>query len=138
MAAIRGQVIRVDCPWMKIAVYSDDDTYIIPGADSVTLGGTRQYANYNMEIDENDAKGIWQRTTTLLPNLKKAKVISEHVGLRPHRSQVRVERENRRLANGKMLRLVHHYGHGGHGWAISPGSAITASALVGEVLNEIR
>ena len=31
------------------------------GIDYVTLGGVRQYENYNNGLDENDSRGIWQK-----------------------------------------------------------------------------
>ena len=31
MAPLRGQVIRVKAPWIKFALYADNDTHIIPG-----------------------------------------------------------------------------------------------------------
>ena len=31
LTPIRGQVIKVKAPWIKMAVYADNDTYIIPG-----------------------------------------------------------------------------------------------------------
>ena len=32
MSPLRGQVIRVKAPWIKFALYADNDTHIIPGA----------------------------------------------------------------------------------------------------------
>ena len=34
LTPIRGQVIKVRAPWIKTAVYADNDTYIIPGRRS--------------------------------------------------------------------------------------------------------
>jgi len=134
MSPIRGQVIRVKAPWIKFAAYADNDTYIIPGMDYVTLGGCRQYDNYNKDIDLQDSRGIWQRTTSLIPTLKKSQIVCEAVGLRPFRTAVRVEKESKVLSNGSKLNIVHHYGHCGYGVLASPGSAITVSQLVNEIL----
>ena len=40
--------------------------YIHTGIDYVTLGGVRQYENYNNGLDENDSRGIWQKVLRLL------------------------------------------------------------------------
>ena len=97
--------------------------------DSVTLGGCRQYDNHQTNIDEDDQKAIWKRVTRLMPNLKKAQFVADGVGLRPHRTSIRVEKEMMTLSNGSILHVVHHYGHCGYGWIVSPGSAITASQV---------
>lgn len=54
--------------------------------------------------------------------MRKAKVIRHAVGLRPHRSPVRVEGEIMRFAN-ETARIVHCYGHGGYGVTCAPGTA---------------
>ena len=59
----------------------------------MTLGGSRHYESWNTDIDPHDSAGIWERCTSLLPNLKHAKVEKEFVGLRPHRDPIRVEKE---------------------------------------------
>ena len=56
------------------------------------------------------------------------------LGLRPHRTYVRVEKELRILANETNLKIIHHYGHCGYGVLSSPGSSITVSQLVNEAL----
>lgn len=126
LVPIRGQVIKVKAPWIKTAFYSDSDTYIIPGFDgSVTLGGTRQYESWKLEPDKYDSLSIRDRCESLLPNLKNAPVIREAVGLRPHRSSVRVEMEIIKGTNngGKEIRVIHNYGHGGYGVTTCPGTA---------------
>ncbi len=101
----------------------------------VTLGGCRQYDDYEHKIRENDSRGIWERVTTLIPSLKKAEVVYEDVGLRPHRTIIRVEKELIPICNGrKELKVVHHYGHCGYGVMTSPGTASTASKLAQELI----
>ena len=102
--------------------------------DYITLGGIRQSGNYNVDIDDHDSRGIWQRTTSLVPSLKKSQIICEAAGLRPHRTTVRVEKELKILTNGSYLKIIHHYGHSGYGIMSSPGSAITVSQLVKEAM----
>ena len=104
--------------------YSNTDTYIIPGMDTVTLGGTRQFDNYNTTPDPHDSAGIWERCTQLLPNLQAAQVVREWAGLRPYRDGgVRAELEVIKLAGGGQVRVIHNYGHGGYGVTFAPGSA---------------
>lgn len=122
---MRGQVIKVKAPWLKTAFYGDYDTYIIPGPDGVvTLGGTRQYDSYNLEVCKHDAAAIMERCVELVPGLKDAEVVGHRVGLRPHRSPVRVQPE---LVGG--ARVVHCYGHGGYGVTCAPGTAMHAVKL---------
>lgn len=119
LVPMRGQVVKARAPWLKTAFYGDYDTYVIPGLDGVaTLGGVRQYDSYNMEVCRHDSAAIMERCTELLPALKKAEVVDQRVGLRPHRVPVRVEAE---FVGG--LSVVHCYGHGGYGVMCAPGTA---------------
>lgn len=68
-----------------------------------------------------------------MPSLKDAKVKQHLVGLRPHRDQVRVEKEFLDVGTTK-LKIVHNYGHGGYGVTTSPGTAMHAAQLVRECL----
>jgi D-amino-acid oxidase len=54
----------------------------------------------------------------ILPALQQTKIIGEAVGLRPGRSEVRLERENREQGV-----VIHNYGHGGAGVTLSWGCA---------------
>lgn len=119
LVPIRGQVVKVKAPWLKMAYYGDYDTYIIPGLDGVaTLGGVRQYDSYNTKVDKYDGASIYERCCELIPALRKAEIVEHRVGLRPHRVPVRVEPE---LVSG--VKVVHCYGHGGYGVMCAPGTA---------------
>lgn len=132
---IRGQVFKVKAPWIKMAFYGDLDTYIIPGFESVTLGGCRQYESYSMEVSKYDSQAIHERCCKMLPSLKDAEIVTEAVGLRPHRDVVRVEKEFITTTSGKAIRVVHNYGHGGYGVTTAPGTAKHAVKLVREILS---
>jgi len=134
LVPIRGQVYKVKAPWVKQFYYGDYDTYIIPGIDNVTLGGCRQYESYKGEIDKYDSAGIWERCINLLPSLQQAEIIKESVGLRPHRSIVRVDKEVLITSSGKELKIVHQYGHGGYGVMTAPGTAKYAVKLAEELM----
>lgn len=98
--------------------------------DYVTVGGCRQYGNYDTSVNPWDSKKIWERAVEFYPPLKNAQVVREAVGLRPNRTIVRLEKEM--LGGGSVV--VHHYGHCGGGVATSPGTAVTAVQLVKEAL----
>ncbi|XP_047531842.1 D-aspartate oxidase [Vanessa atalanta] len=122
LVPLRGQVIKVRVPSLKMAFYGDYDTYVIPGLDGVaTLGGVRQYDSYNREVCKHDTAAILERCYELLPFLKKSEIVAEKVGLRPHRVPVRVEPE---IIDG--VKVVHCYGHGGYGVMCAPGTALDA------------
>ncbi|KAL3285129.1 hypothetical protein HHI36_019253 [Cryptolaemus montrouzieri] len=132
---LRGQVAKVAAPWIKNFFYGDYDTYIIPSFDHVTLGGCRQYQSYSTEVSNYDYLAIRDRCEKLIPSLKEAELIGHRVGLRPHRIPVRVEKEYRNL-EGKEIKIVHNYGHGGYGVTTAPGTALNAVGLVKEILVE--
>jgi hypothetical protein len=46
-----------------------------------------------MSLSHHDSAAIKERCFKLIPSLQKARVLQECVGLRPHRSVVRVEAE---------------------------------------------
>lgn len=121
-------------PWIKTFFYGEVDTYVIPGFDSVTLGGCRQLDSYNLKVDKYDSLAIRERCESLVPSLKNADLVAERVGLRPHRDPVRVEKETCNLSNGKRVKIVHNYGHGGYGVTTAPGTSIYAVQLVNETL----
>lgn len=130
LVPIRGQIIKVKAPWLKTAFYADYDTYIIPGFNGiVTLGGTRQYDSYNLNLDKYDSLSIRERCEQLVPSLVNAPVVREAVGLRPHRDTVRVEMELMNTGHG-VLKVIHNYGHGGYGVTTSPGTAMHVVKLM--------
>ncbi|XP_067630829.1 D-aspartate oxidase [Eurosta solidaginis] len=134
LVPLRGQVLKVRAPWIKLAFYGDYDTYILPGFEAVTLGGCRQYDSYNLNVCKYDSMAIKERCCSMLPSLKRAAVIWETVGLRPHRAVVRVESEILHLPTGGIQKVVHNYGHGGYGVTTSPGTAKHAVKIARELL----
>ncbi|KAM7343269.1 D-amino acid oxidase 1 [Cochliomyia hominivorax] len=134
LVPIRGQILKVRAPWIKTAFYGDYDTYIVPGFETVTLGGCRQFESYNMNICKYDSMAIKERCYNMLPSLKNAEIVRELVGLRPHRAVVRVESEIMHAPNGRPVKVVHNYGHGGYGVTTAPGTAKYAVKLVRDLL----
>ncbi|XP_068577633.1 D-aspartate oxidase [Cebidichthys violaceus] len=134
---VRGQVLKVEAPWLKHFIRdADGKTYIFPGIHCVTIGGTRQEGDWRLQVDEGDTKGILERCGGLEPSISKAKVLSEWVGLRPSRRNPRVEREVVQL-QGRRVPVVHNYGHGGFGVTLAWGTALDALGLVRQCLHEM-
>lgn len=129
---IRGQLIKVHAPWIKMVYYGDYDTYIVPGFTGVTLGGCRNFESFDTKPNQYDFDSIKTRCEALVPSLKTAKVMEVRVGLRPHRDPVRVEYEFIDTSRG-ILKVVHNYGHGGYGVTTAPGTAKYAVKLVRDV-----
>lgn len=138
LVTFEGQTIKVRAPHIK-HFYFADDAYVIPGKDYVTLGGIKQYGDSNPNLKESDRLSIWQRCLEVVPSLEGAPLVTEWVGLRPQRQPIRVEAEL--LPNYKNhvkleQRVVHNYGHGGHGITYSWGTAQNATKLVQTLLNK--
>lgn len=135
---VRGQVLKVQAPWVKHFIRDGSGlTYIYPGISNVTLGGTRQKGDWNLSPDAEISKGILSRCCALEPSLHGACDIREKVGLRPSRPGVRLEKEL--LAQGsRRLPVVHHYGHGSGGIAMHWGTALEAARLVSECAQALR
>ena len=91
-----------------------------------------------MNIKDDDRQSIWKRCTEVVPSLEGSQVVMEWVGLRPQRQPIRVETEIIRNSDTNHmkseLKVVHNYGHGGHGITYSWGTAKEATKLVEEML----
>lgn len=120
---IRGQVLRVEAPWIKSAYFfnvsGDSPSYLIPNIGSVVVGGTAQRGNASTTVSRKDTQRIIEGVSKLFPALKHAKVLQEWVGLRPAREIVRLERDE----GVKDKLLIHNYGHGGSGVTLAMGCA---------------
>ncbi|XP_057167129.1 D-aspartate oxidase isoform X2 [Ursus arctos] len=135
---VRGQVLRVQAPWVKHFIRDGSGlTYIYPGISNVILGGTRQKGDWNLSPDAGISRDIFSRCCALEPSLQGACDIREKVGLRPFRPGLRLQTEL--LAqDGRRLPVVHHYGHGSGGISVHWGTALEAARLVGECVRALR
>lgn len=119
---IRGQVVRVAPGYADRFVQAGGHpaplSYIIPRDDCTVLGGTEDVGAWNQEIDPATSEAILARCIAIEPELQNAEVLSHAVGLRPGRSEVRLESLKR---PGGLI--VHNYGHGGAGVTLSWGCA---------------
>lgn len=131
---LKGQLIKVEAPWLKhFVVAHDDDLYILVGVSSVALGGSHDNGDWSRTIDPAHRQRIWQGCCRLMPSLQKAKVIEEWAGLRPSRNGVRHEAEELTLGN-KSVKVVHSYGHGGSGVTLHWGCAGDTVQLIKQSL----
>ncbi|XP_058121434.1 D-aspartate oxidase-like [Anopheles ziemanni] len=125
LGPIRGQVQKVKAEGVFHS-FANDECYIIPNTDTVTLGGTKQKSTRTRPCPV-DRYMIRTNCTAIVPSLREARLLKDAVGLRPVRSTgVRVEMENVYLFDGEMddaSLLVHNYGHGGAGITLAWGCA---------------
>ena len=117
---VRGQIIRMRPLLDKMHLDQQVPTlaYIVPRSNDMILGGVAQEGNWSLEPTEEDRNFILEKCSKIIPDLKKVEIIEDIVGLRPGRTEVRLERE---IIDGKNV--IHNYGHGGSGVTLSWGCA---------------
>ncbi|XP_077416271.1 D-aspartate oxidase isoform X2 [Vanacampus margaritifer] len=139
---VRGQILKVDAPWVQYFIRDGDGkSYVYPGSSYVTLGGTRQEGDWRLGADAGESEAILERCARLEPSVRRGRVLGQWVGLRPGRRNPRVEREVLRLGGGGGgggAHVVHNYGHGGCGVTLAWGTALDATRLVRSCLQEMH
>ncbi|MEO1434546.1 MAG: FAD-dependent oxidoreductase [Bacteroidota bacterium] len=126
---IRGQLLKVTMDHPPKVIYTDDEAqnalaYIIPRSDGIILGGTAEQHQEIEAVDQTSLDHIHQRCAQILPEIKTAKVVDHYVGLRPARSEIRLE------FDPNIPNLIHNYGHGGSGYTVSWGCAEAVNSLI--------
>ena len=125
LTPVRGQVVKVRNPgltdWTLDEEHPDGIVYVIPRGPDVVCGGTAQEGLEYADPDPQTAAAILERCRQVVPELGDAEVIEHSVGLRPVRTEIRLERVDD---------VVHCYGHGGAGVSLSWGCADEVVGLV--------
>ena len=117
---VRGQIIRIKplIDEMHLDQKVPTLAYIVPRSNDMIIGGVAQEGNWNESPTDEDRNFILEKCSKIIPGLKDAEIIEDIVGLRPGRSEVRLEKE---VISGKII--IHNYGHGGSGVTLSWGCA---------------
>ena len=117
---VRGQIVRIKPLLSQMHLDQQVPTlaYIVPRSNDMILGGVAQEGKWSLEPTEEDRNFIIDKCSKIIPDLKNAEIIEDIVGLRPGRTEVRLEKE---LISGKTV--IHNYGHGGSGVTLSWGCA---------------
>ena len=126
---IHGQIVKVDPTIEARCIAADflygnsdgDVAYIVPRKDCIVLGGTAIKGIEDTTPNPEFTEGIIERCKVLEPRLKDVKIQSVSVGLRPGRSEIRLER---------VGDVIHNYGHGGGGFTVSWGCAYEVKRLI--------
>ncbi|MEM7009446.1 MAG: FAD-dependent oxidoreductase [Thermodesulfobacteriota bacterium] len=120
---IRGQLVKTTNPGLKNCLNEEEGalavSYVVPHPTYCILGGSADDNNWDLNIDPELSKEILRKCEVLEPRLKDAEVLGYRVGLRPGRSEVRLEVEN----ISSSCSVIHNYGHGGAGFTLSWGCA---------------
>ena len=83
LVPIRGQVVRVNAPWVKeFYCYCAKDyvSLILPNQESVMLGGTFDVGDDNLSVDEETKQIIIDKAVNIMPSLQHAQVLWDWVG----------------------------------------------------------
>jgi D-amino-acid oxidase len=132
-----GQVVRIRKQEAFHRVVMDDYgpnkvAYVVPRLHDVVLGGIDDEHNENLRPDPEVTASILRRCANLVPEISHIQpkdILSVACGLRPVRSEVRLELEE--ISKGRWA--VHNYGHGGAGVTLSWGCAAEVVDLVGSI-----
>ncbi len=120
---IRGQLVKTTNPGLYDCLNEEEGplavSYVVPHPTYCILGGSADDNNWNLEEDPELTNEILRKCDVLEPKLKDAEVLDVRVGLRPGRSEVRLEIED----ISPNCTIIHNYGHGGAGFTLSWGCA---------------
>jgi D-amino-acid oxidase len=127
---VRGQVVVVEQTGLREWMLDDADpvelTYVVPRRMTIVVGGTAQRGDRDLHVRDADARAMLRRASALVPELARAAIVDQRVGLRPARPMVRLER----TIGERGVDVVHCYGHGGAGVTLAYGCADEVVQLV--------
>jgi D-amino-acid oxidase len=134
---LRGQVVRVRQVGCDRTVCDENGPnglgYFISRKNDIILGGTAIKDDWSVEVDAKTTDQIMQRAENLSGGLLKREnleVLDVKVGLRPARSEVRLEKETLSHDGGSTQKtVIHNYGHGGSGFTLAWGCQRRSLAL---------
>jgi D-amino-acid oxidase len=130
---VRGQLVIIANPGVEIGLVEAEDegdptelTFLIPHGSTLVLGGTAEPDDERSHPDPDTTRAILARCVRLDSRVAGAPVLTERVGFRPERPEIRVASE--RFGDAWIW---HNYGHGGAGVTLSWGCAeeITTNVL---------
>lgn len=139
MVPSRGIIFEVNATWHKHFFFKGFTTFTIPTTEKVFIGTVKQENRRDLEITKEDSDDILGRYYKLHPAIKSSSILGGWAGIRPARKGgIRLEMTTVRFpapsAKGsgdeKIVQIVHNYGHGGHGFAVSWGCAEVVADLV--------
>ena len=137
MYPIRGQVLRLDAPFVE-NIYFFNKSYFIPNVDSLVVGGTAQKGDWSTEPRQEDTDRILNDAIAFFPQIATATIQNVWAGLRPGRTPLRLEMESKvknETSNSKRRsRIIHNYGHGGSGVTIAWGCAQEVAEMIEQAL----
>lgn len=124
---VRGQVALIETDTSR-PIYLDNEMplYIVPRKDAMIVGGTYEENVFEEKTEPATIERILNTAYKTFPELKQQKVIGSWAGLRPYRSEVRVEHE-------AGTNIIHNYGHGGSGFTLAFGCAEEVAHLTEKI-----
>jgi D-amino-acid oxidase len=126
----RGQVALLS-PKEGLPIFLDNEKpqYIVPRKDAIIIGGTYEENIWDENTEPKTIEFLLQKAFNIYPELKEQEYLGSWAGLRPHRNDVRLEREGN---------IIHNYGHGGSGFTLAFGCAEDVLKLVTDDQNSER
>ncbi len=114
---VRGQVALIETDTSRL-IYLDNEMplYIVPRKDAMIVGGTYEENVFEEKTEPATIERILNTAYKTFPELRQQKVIGDWAGVRPYRSEVRVEHQ-------AGTNIIHNYGHGGSGFTLAFGCA---------------
>ncbi len=124
--SMRGQILR--CKKMGIpscvnSIHKGALSYVINRSEDCIIGGTDYENDWNLNVEQHDTDLVVQRLHESGLTSDTPEVIEELVGLRPRRTAVRFEYDE------KYKNVFHNYGHGGAGFTVAWGCAIELAEI---------